>query len=162
MKLPLILSLIPLVLAANAHSAQYQAFCWANVSGGVQCTPIKASLSYPTQAFACRQYALALGATKSGFFRDTDPARLLLKQEETCTSVDQQTKWECFLETRCEAPGGVTSSLSPLGRFVFPSSDDVDAARKACVTLADDLYLDALRAAGENCLIGARAVKVLP
>ena len=161
MKFPLLL-ILPLVFAVSTHAAQFQAFCWANVAGGVQCSPIKASLSYPTQSFACRQYALALGATRSGFFRDTDPARLLLKQEETCNYVDHQPKWGCFLEVRCEVPGGVTSSLSPLGRFVFSPAGDSDLARKACVTEARDLYLESLRAAGEGCLVGARAVMVLP
>jgi hypothetical protein len=157
-----LLLILPLVFAASTQAAQYQAFCWAEVPSGVQCSPIKASLSYPTQGFACRQYALALGSTHSGFFRDTDPDRLREKQEETCNYVDHQPKWGCFLEVRCETPEGVTSSLSPLGKFVFSPAGDPDAARKACVSGSQDLYLGALQAAGSACLVGARAVMTLP
>jgi len=156
------LLVVPIFLASSSQAALYQAFCWAQVSSGVQCTQIKASLSYPTQGFACRQYALSLGSVKSGFFRDTDLERLKLKQEEVCNYVAHQPKWECFLESRCETSGGATSSLSPLSRYVFAPTGEADSARKACVTTAASEYLDALQGAGENCWIAARAVMTMP
>ena len=158
----LILLLAPIAFASSSQAALYQAFCWAQVPSGVQCTPIKPSLSYPTQGFACRQYALSLGSVKSGFFRDTDLERLKGKQEEVCNYVDHQPKWECFLENRCETAGGATSSISPLSRYVFAPTGDHDSARKACVTTAASAYLDALRGAGEGCWVGARAVMTMP
>ena len=158
----LLLLFAPFVFASSSQAALYQAFCWAEVPSGVQCTEIKASLSYPTQGFACRQYALSLGSQKSGFFRDTDGVRLKSKQEEICNYVAHQPKWGCFLETRCETSGGATSSLSPLSRAVFAPTGDSDSARKACVTDAGAAYLDALKGAGEGCWVGARAVMTVP
>jgi hypothetical protein len=158
----LMLFLLPVALAVPSEAARYQAFCWAQLSSGVYCTKIARSLSYSIQGFACRQYALALGASSSGFFRDTDSARLRQKQEEGCNYVAQQPKWQCFVETRCETSDGVTSSLAPIGRAVFSPVGDSEAARVACVSDFGPIYLESLKGASNSCLVGARAVMTVP
>ncbi len=158
----LLLLLFPAALAASADPSDFHAFCWAETPAGVYCTKIKRSLSYPTQGFACREFARTLGARHSGFFRDTDFHRIRMKLEDVCTYVERHPKWECFLETRCEENGQATSSLNPIGRFVFTPAGNSDAARRACVSVASKLYLEALKGATNSCLIGARAVMTVP
>jgi hypothetical protein len=151
-----------LAAKANADLPYYSGFCWAETSSGVHCSPIYPSPSVPIQNYACAKFAASLGSTHSGGFRNTNVNALILAQEQNCNDVNQQPKFDCFLEERCDEAGGVTSSLSPLHRSVFSQSGNVDLARKACVDKAQSLYSDALKSAGLNCLIGARAVMTLP
>jgi hypothetical protein len=158
----LLLSLLTMLSSVEAHAAVAQGFCWAKTNSGVHCTAIKPAPSFYLLTLQCKQYGVGLGASVYGTYRNTDVTALQQKQEEGCNDVAGLSKYDCFLEDRCETPDGVTSSISPIHRSVFSAGGDTETARKACVSQAPTEYLSALSGAGAQCLVGARAVETLP
>ncbi len=160
MKLALVLIVTLLSGASSANAAS--GFCYAVKSSGVYCTAIATMPPAAIASRACAVYARSMGASESGFFRNTDVGTLELRQEQECHYVANKPKYQCFVQETCTGAGTASSSLSPLDRYVFENIGSMDIAKSACVDKASADYLNALRSAGAGCLIGAKAVVTMP
>ena len=119
---------------------------------GIKCSEIKKSLLGVSRRL-CVSWAAGEGLPLVGTFTNTSAGALYNQQKEVCDFLPGKGKWSCFLEQRCEA----SSSLSPVGMYVFSPAGDKAAARALCVQDAWAAYQAALMSLPSDCLMGPDA-----